>query len=726
MRWFAAATISFTLLGAVFGCGSDGGGGTSYTNGGDGGVAGSEAAGSSGMAMAGKAGASAGSGGAGNAGSPAAGSGGDAGSPSMTSDAGSAGTDDSAAGSAQGGSGGGAPIPTAPSAPTALVLQVVSATSVHLAWTDHANNETGFNVYWSATAVKPATPNLTVLADVLVATADGLTANQEYNFWVEAYNDVGASTDITDKATPIPVPAQPTSLVITGGATDASLNWNDAATTETGYRVYFSSSNVQPAEPAYEIPANSTMYTVPGSELTPYITYYYWVVAYNQVGNSAPATGTGITGLMPVAPTVVTVDPEDSVWYVKASWIDNSLQTASYNIYWSIDDTKPAQPGATVDGSLGSYNMTQRKGDQTYRFWVESVNAKGKSTATKGTATKKTYELVWSELFYDIATNTIRQSIPDTFGLLGDADASSGLWGYHTANTVLGTPSALGPSINWIPANAGIDLSVTQFFWSEARTPKGSQFSVRSLTPPGPVTNFAVTPSNLSAALSWTAATNTSLYQVLRGSTNVYANATSLGTTGATTFTATGLNPGLPYTFWVRALAAGGIGGTGLPSPTLQQSITTTGTQLGNNLSIGKTAVASTATGDVAKNVIDGNIGTRWQANVATAGEWIYVNLGDGNAVNVTDVKLVWEAAYAKSFDIQLCAATCDDMGGAVDGWAWSTAYNGPSATLAGFPYYQLVHFTTPGIAQFVRMKAKTLGSAYGASLYEFEVYSAP
>ena len=661
------------------------------------------------------------------AGSLTAGSGGDAGSPPLTNEAGSAGADEATAGAAQGGSGGAAPIPTAPSAPTALVLQVVSSTSVHLAWTDHANNEAGFKVYWSATAVKPATPNLMVAADVLVAMADGLTANQEYNFWVEAYNDVGVSTDITDKATPIPVPAQPTSLAITGGATDASLNWNDAATTETGYRIYFSSTNVQPADPAYEIPANSTMYTVPGSELTPYVTYYYWVVAYNAVGSSAPATGTAITGLMPVAPTVVTVDTEDSVWYVKASWIDNSLQTASYNIYWSTDDTKPAQPGATVDGSLGSYNMTQRRGDQTYRFWVESVNAKGTSTATKGTATKKTYELVWNQLFFDIASNTIRQSIPDTFGLLGDGDATSGLWGYHTANTVLGSPSALGPSINWNPATAGIDLSVPQFFWSEARTVKGSQFSVRSLTPPGPVTNFVVTPSNLSAALSWTAATNTAVYQVLRGGpTSVLANATSLGTTGATTFTATGLNPGLPYTFWVRALALGGIGGTGLPSVALQQSITTTGTDLGPNLALGKTAVASTATGDVAKNAIDGNIGSRWQANVTTVGEWIYVNLGDGNAVKITDVKLVWEAAYAKSFDIQLCAATCDDMGGAVDGWAWTTAYNGPSATLAGFPYYQLVNLTTPGVAQFVRMKAKTLGSGYGASLYEFEVYSAP
>ena len=65
--------------------------------------------------------------------------------------------------------------------------------------------------------------------------------------------------------------------------------------------------------------------------------------------------------------------------------------------------------------------------------------------------------------------------------------------------------------------------------------------------------------------------------------------------------------------------------------------------------------------------------------------------------------------------------------GADVETWGWFTAYTSPSPqTLSAFPYYQLVHLTTATTGQYVRMKPKTLGGAYPASIYEFEVYSAP
>jgi hypothetical protein len=144
-------------------------------------------------------------------------------------------------------------------------------------------------------------------------------------------------------------------------------------------------------------------------------------------------------------------------------------------------------------------------------------------------------------------------------------------------------------------------------------------------------------------------------------------------------------------------------------------------------LALNKSAVASSKQSDAAK-VLDGNVTTRWQAATTANSEWIYVNLGDGNAQNITHVKLVWEAAYATSYDIQVCAATCDDDTAiTADNWAWVTAYNGPTATLSGFPNYQLVALTTPTVGRFIRMKPKTLASSqYGASLWELEVFSQP
>jgi hypothetical protein len=38
---------------------------------------------------------------------------------------------------------------------------------------------------------------------------------------------------------------------------------------------------------------------------------------------------------------------------------------------------------------------------------------------------------------------------------------------------------------------------------------------------------------------------------------------------------------------------------------------------------------------------------------------------------------------------------------------------------------FQFVQLTTPVTGRFIRMKAKTLAAAYGASLYEFQVFRA-
>ena len=740
MRGYAAS-VSLLIVAVAIGCGSDGGHSPFVGAGGEG-----EEAGSGGTAAGGSSGAAghAGKGVAGRA-EPA-----DAGAAGMDAEGGSAGEEEAMAGRDSGGTGGAggtagtggaAPPPSAPNAPTDLVLHVLSDSAVQLAWTDHASNETSYDVYWSTSADKPSVPNATLAADVVTATAEGLDVGREYTFWVEASNGVGPSAAITGKATPIPVPAAPTGLVVTAGATDAVLTWTDAATTETGYRIYLATTDTQPTTAQYELPANTTQFTVSGDDLTPYKPYHYWVVAYNAIGNSAPASGTATTGVLPGAPSSVSVDPEQSVWSVQVSWVDNSTNTAKYNVYWSTDDTQPALPGATVDGSAISYKMTQKYGNQTYRFWVESENAIGRSSATKGTASKATYDLVWTDLYYDLTANTVRQAVQDTFGLLSDpapSGANTALWGYHTSDqAVKGPASSLTPGITWSTASQGIDTTVTQYFWAEARTPLGSQFSVRSLVPPAAPTGLNATAGAATAALYWTASANTQTYQVFRApgtpqtpavlaDAKLYTSRTSAPTSGSP-LTVSDLNPGTPYTFWVRSVGPG-LNGTGFPSPFISQTVTTPGTYLGPNLALGKTAVASSQTGDVASRVIDGDIGTRWQANSTNANEWIYVNLGDGVTAKFTHVKLVWENAYAKTYDIEVCAATCDDMDPThPDTWAWQLAYTTPSAqTLSGFPNYQMVPLTTQITGQFIRLKAKTLALAYGVSLWEFEPFSAP
>jgi hypothetical protein len=724
MRWYAAATISVMLLGASFGCGNaDHAGFIGPPD--DGPSAGRTALAGSGGSAAANAGAS------GDAGAVTIGSGGDAGAQS----GGDAGAPESDGGAAEGGSpggggysgaGGAASLPHLPSAPTALVVKVLGATTIHLSWADNADNEAGYDVYWSTTSTKPAKPSKQLAADSTSYDVGGLTTGHEYTFWVEAYNDLRASTDITGKAVPAALPATPTALTIEPGPTDAVLKWTDHAIDEAGYRIYLATSNEQPATPQYELAADTTTYTVPGSDIDPYTKYYYWVVAYDDANESIPATGSGITGVLPALPSAVTVDARTSVWSVTVSWRDNSEYSSSFNVYWSTDDTKPALPQGTAPGSATTYVMKSVLSNQIYRFWIESVNPIGTSAPAKGTASALTDDLVWTDLYYDLNANTVRQAVQDTFGLLGDNNASTGLYAYHTTTATLGSASTLNPGISWNPSSAAIDITQTQSFWSEARTPLGSKFSVRQLVPPGAMTPLSATATNLSVALSWAAVTPVNAYQIYLGLSDVFANAASVGTQTALSINFPDMNPGTTYNFWVRPIGAG-FNGSGFPGAPSTKAITTSGSYIGPNLALKKTAVASSKQTDAAK-VVDGNLGTRWQADSTASTEWIYVNLGEGNAKNITHVKLVWEAAYATSYDIQVCAATCDDNASlAVDSWAWVTAYSGPITSLTGFPNYQLLPLTTPTVGQFIRMKPKTLASAqFGASLWEFEVFSQP
>jgi peptidyl-Asp metalloendopeptidase len=90
-------------------------------------------------------------------------------------------------------------------------------------------------------------------------------------------------------------PATPTGLVSSGvTTTQATFNWTDVATNETGYYVYRSFDNVNFSLRA-TLGANATTYT--DIALSPGTVYYYRVVAFNSLGSSTPSNTVAITTL---------------------------------------------------------------------------------------------------------------------------------------------------------------------------------------------------------------------------------------------------------------------------------------------------------------------------------------------------------------------------------------------------------------------------------------------
>ncbi|MGW4695052.1 discoidin domain-containing protein [Kitasatospora cineracea] len=126
-----------------------------------------------------------------------------------------------------------------------------------------------------------------------------------------------------------------------------------------------------------------------------------------------------------------------------------------------------------------------------------------------------------------------------------------------------------------------------------------------------------------------------------------------------------------------------------------------------SNAAQGRPATASSAenAGTPASAAVDGNAGTRWSSAFGDP-QWLQVDLGSSRTV--CRVQLQWETAAAKAYQIQ----TSDD------GANWTSVYS----TTTGTGGTQTLDVT--GTGRYVRMYGTARTTAYGYSLWEFQVFT--
>ncbi len=124
------------------------------------------------------------------------------------------------------------------------------------------------------------------------------------------------------------------------------------------------------------------------------------------------------------------------------------------------------------------------------------------------------------------------------------------------------------------------------------------------------------------------------------------------------------------------------------------------------NVAYGKPAFASSveSTAHSASYAFDGDGVSRW-SSAYTDPQWIYVDLQQMYQIN--RVRLDWEAAYARQFQIQVSS----------DNQTWSTVYSNYNH-LGGE-----TDVTMDVAARYVKMYGWQRATQWGYSLYEFEVY---
>ncbi len=128
------------------------------------------------------------------------------------------------------------------------------------------------------------------------------------------------------------------------------------------------------------------------------------------------------------------------------------------------------------------------------------------------------------------------------------------------------------------------------------------------------------------------------------------------------------------------------------------------------NLSKGKTVTASgfDLANQTPDKAVDGQSNTRWSSQYNDNG-WFMVDLGQ--EFELASLVMEWEAAYAKSFNIQT----------SLDNMTWDIAYE----TTSGRGGEQTIPLT--GKARYVKFQGKERiavnGTKYGYSFYEFKVF---
>jgi beta-glucosidase len=110
------------------------------------------------------------------------------------------------------------------------------------------------------------------------------------------------------------------------------------------------------------------------------------------------------------------------------------------------------------------------------------------------------------------------------------------------------------------------------------------------------------------------------------------------------------------------------------------------------------------ATDYPARDATDGDPGTRW-SSASSDPQWLAVDLGSPQ--QICSVGLLWEAAYASAFQLQV---STDDA-------SWTSVYS----TTTGTGGNQT--FPVSVTARYLRMYATARGTQFGDSIFEFDVY---
>jgi xyloglucan-specific exo-beta-1,4-glucanase len=454
-----------------------------------------------------------------------------------------------------------------PAVPTGLTA-TAGNTQVALSWTA-SSGATAYDVKRStvsgsgyATITSPTGTSYT---------NTGLTNGTTYYYVVAAKNAAGSSANSAQvSATPAPAPAAPTGVSAVAGIAQAWLTW----TASSGATTYNVKRSTVSGSGYATVGSPATTYFL-NTGLTNGTTYYYVVTAVNASGESANSTQVSAapSAAVPqaqIASGTATIDGTvEAAWTSATSYLiskttgtisSGSDCTTTWKGLWDTtnlyiladitDDTKNNDSvNAWDDDSVELYLDADHNGGTTYDAndrqivfgWNDAAAVEGGSrsitnvTFAKADPTSTSYrieaKIPWAVEAFTATSNAI---IGVDIMVNDDDDGTTRdgklLWNDGT-DAAWGNPSLFG-------------------------TGK----LIGGASPPAAPTGVTATPGNTQVALSWTASSGATTYNVKRSTVNGSGYAT-VSSPATTSYTNTGLTNGTTYYYVVTAVNASGESG---------------------------------------------------------------------------------------------------------------------------------------------------------------------
>ncbi|MDD5190791.1 MAG: fibronectin type III domain-containing protein [Dehalococcoidales bacterium] len=228
------------------------------------------------------------------------------------------------------------------------------------------------------------TPKTNTRGTLAVGASVKLEASYNGEKWV-AKSIKAQKTTTTPTPPATTAPAAPSNITATSAsATHINIYWVDNANNETGFRVQRATVNsFTSGLTNFTVSANVTTYA--DTTVSPSTTYYYRVIAFNTVGDSAP-TGV-ISATTPAPATTVPAGASGlsatapSYNVVNLTWTDNAVNETGIRVQRATNNTfTTGLSSTTLVPNASSYTDNAVTANSTYYYRVIAFNAAGDAT----------------------------------------------------------------------------------------------------------------------------------------------------------------------------------------------------------------------------------------------------------------------------------------------------------------------------------------------------------